>query len=235
MVVVVIVVVLASLAFMVGSRAKKAAKSATTLNNLREIGTGVAAWMGDNGNFYPPCWDDTKGSNRSWAQTLDPYIHNEEVFRDPKSKFIGPNKRIPVDVNQHSHPITYSMNRAVSRDVTTNGRYEISLIHATQVNRPADVILMADGCQNPANLGQANASAHQVFNSTGATGPKGEYSEKIEVGPDEDTPDGDGWFRYYGNKCNALMCDGSARAFSKGSITNRNVWIDRMRDEGEVR
>ncbi|MEM9236116.1 MAG: hypothetical protein AAGB14_05005, partial [Verrucomicrobiota bacterium] len=67
MVVIVIIVVLGSLAFMVGQRAKNAAKSASTLNNLREIGTGVAAWMGENGNFYPPSWDNTQGSNRSWA------------------------------------------------------------------------------------------------------------------------------------------------------------------------
>lgn len=231
MVVIVIVAVLSSLAFMMANRAKQAAKNASTLNNLREIGTGVAAWMSENGNFYPPCWDNTKGSNRSWAQTLDPYIHNEENFRDTNSKFIGPNKRIPVEVNQYSHPITYSMNRAVCRDVTTRGRTTISLIHATQVGRLADVILLADGCQNPSNLGQANASAYQVFASTGATGPRGEYSEPIQVGPDVDESSGDGWFRYPGGKCHALMCDGSARAFAKGSINNRNIWIDRMRED----
>ncbi|MGB6222819.1 type II secretion system protein [Haloferula sp.] len=232
LVVIVIIAALAGLAMMMANRAKKAAQSAATLNNLREIGTGVAAWMTEHGNFYPPCWDDTKGNNRSWAQTLDPYIHNVEVFRDPKSKFIGPNKRIPVEVDKnYSHPITYSMNRSVSRDVTTNGRYEISLIHATQVERTADVILMADGCQNPSNLGQANASAHQVWAATGESGPRSEFKNPIPVGPDEDTPDGDGWFRYYGGKCNALMCDGSARSFSKGSITNRNVWLDRVRED----
>jgi prepilin-type N-terminal cleavage/methylation domain-containing protein len=230
LVVIVIISVLASLAFMMASRAKQAAKNAATLNNLREIGTGVAAWMSENGNFYPPCWDNTKGSNRSWAQTLDPYIHNEENYRDTNSKFIGPNKRIPVEVNQWSHPITYSMNRAVCRDVTSNGRVEVSLIHATQVGRVADVILLADGCQNPSNLGQANASAYRVFAATGATGPRGQYADTIEVGPDEDTSAGDGWFRYPGGKCHALMCDGSARAFSKGAITNRNIWIDRVRD-----
>lgn len=231
MVVIVIVAVLSSLAFMMANRAKQAAKNAATLNNLREIGTGVAAWMSENGNFYPPCWDNTKGNNRSWAQTLDPYIHNEENFRDTSSKFIGPNKRIPVDVNQYSHPITYSMNRAVCRDITTTGRQgvKVSLIHATQVQRLADVILIADGCQNPSNLGQANASAYQVFESTGASGPKGEYSNPIKVGPDVDESSGDGWFRYPGGKCHALMCDGSARAFAKGSITNRNIWIDRVR------
>jgi len=227
MVVIVIVAVLSSLAFMMASRAKKAAQNAATLNNLREIGTGVAAWMSENGNFYPPCWDNTKGRNRSWAQTLDPYINNEENYRNVASKFIGPNKRIPVEVNQYSHPITYSMNRAVCRDVTSNGRVEVSLIHATKVGRPPDVILMADGCQNPSNLGQANASAYKVFNATGATGPRADYANEIEVGPDEDTSDGDGWFRYPGGKCQALMCDGSARSFAKGTIKNRNVWIDR--------
>ncbi|MEP4076356.1 prepilin-type N-terminal cleavage/methylation domain-containing protein [Haloferula sp.] len=230
MVVIVIIVVLASLSFMIANRAKKAANNAATLNNLREIGTGVGAWMSENGNFYPPCWDNTNGSNRSWAQTLDPYINNEENYRNVNSKFIGPNKRIPVEVNQYSHPITYSMNRAVCRDVTSNGDVKVSLIHSTQVGRLNDVILMADGCQNPSNLGQANASAYEVFSATGATGSRGSYSDKIPVGPDVDESTGDGWFRYPGGKCQALMCDGSARSFAKGAISNRNIWIDREKD-----
>ena len=40
----------------------------------------------------------------------------------------------------------------------------------------------------------------------------------------EDRAFADGWIRYTGVRANALMCDGSARSFLKGSITGRNVW-----------
>lgn len=227
---IVIVTVLASIAFAVGGRVKESGKAAATMGNLRQIGAASGAWMTDNGNFFLPCWDNTEGRNRSYAQVLDPYLHDSEAFRDPNSLFIGPNKRLPVKINEFSHPITFSTNRAVCRDITSpSSRVQVKLVHATQVKRPADVILMADGCQNPGNLNQANASAYRIWSATGESGPRGEFDEKIPVGPDEDTGSGDGWFRYPNGKCQALMCDGSVRAFSKGTITKRNLWIDVVR------
>lgn len=229
MVGVVIIAVLASIVFVVGTRARNTAKNAATLNSLRQIGVAATTWMGENNNYFPPCWDNTEGRNQSWAQSFDPYIHGVDAYRKDDSRFIGPNKRLDVRVNEYSHPITFSMNRAVCRDVTSNGRYAEKLIHATQVQRFADVILIADGCQNPSNLNQANASAHQVFAQTGESGPRSSFRQPIPVGPDSDTPAGDGWFRYPGGKCSALMCDGSARSFAKGTITKGNLWIDRVR------
>jgi hypothetical protein len=229
LVTVAILLVLAALALLGMDRARKSAKSAATVANLREIGTAVGLWMGDNNNFYMPCWDNNQGANRSYAQTLDPYLHGVEEFRNLESKFIGPNKRLELKVNEYSHPITYTLNRAVCRDITMYGSISESLIHATQVERTSEVILMADGCQNPSNLNQANASAYRVFAQTGESGPRSRFSEPIPVGPDTDTQDGDGWFRYPDGKCHALMCDGSARAFKKGTIKNRNLWIDIVR------
>lgn len=226
---VVIVAVLTSVVFVTASRMRAGAESAATLNSLRQIGVAAATWMGENHNYFPPCWDDTEGRNRSYAQTFDPYIHGVEAYRRDDSRFIGPNKRLDVEVNAFSHPITFTMNRAVCRDITSNGRYAEKLVHATQVRRVSDVILLADGCQNPANLGQANASAYRVHAQTGSTGPRGSRGDAIPVGPDSDTPAGDGWFRYPGGKCSALMCDGSARSFPKGTITNGNIWIDHER------
>lgn len=218
-----IIAVLGSLVFFMASRAKQAAVSAKTLNNLREIGVCTGLWMAENNNYYPPAWDNS--SNRSYAQVLDPYIHGVDKFRSTESKFIGPNKRIPVKVNPNSHPITYSMNRAVCRDISLYGGVADTLIPASRVADPTQVILLADGCQNPGNLGQANATAYRLATAVGTTGPAGQASQPIPVGPDVDTSAGDGWFRYPGGKCHALFCDGSAKAFRKGSILKRNIWI----------
>lgn len=221
-----IVMVLAGVVVTITSRTKKSATSVRTLANLREIGACAGLWMTENNNFYPPAWDNTNGANRSYAQVLDIYMHGVEVFRNAESKFIGPNKRIPVKVNSFSHPITYSMNRAVCRDITIYGNVSEKLVHATRVSRPSEVILLADGCQNPSNLGQANASAYRITAAVGQNGPANRNSTPIPVGPDADTSAGDGWFRYADGKCHALLCDGSARTFRKGEIRNGNIWIN---------
>jgi len=223
-----IIATLAGITFLVAGAAKRSAISAKTVNNLREIGVCSGLWMADNNNFYPPAWD--KPTNRSWAQVLDPYMHGVATFRSVESKFIGPDKRIPVKVNNNSHPITYMMNRAVGRDITDYGKGAETLVHASKVAQPTQVILMADGCQNPGNLGQTNSTAYRLYAATGQTGPQGKASQPISVGPDMDTSAGDGWFRYPGGKCHAVMCDGSAKVFPKGKILNRNIWIDQTVD-----
>lgn len=215
-----IIATLAGMTFLVASRSKKSAVSAKTINNLREIGVCVGLWSADNNNCYPACWDQPK--NRSYAQALDPYMHSVESYRSLDSKFIGPNKRIPVKVTGFSHPMTYSMNPAVGPDVTSG---TVALIRASQVGNPAGVILMADGCQNPGNHGQSSASAYQLANMVGpGFGPMTQGKDPIPVGADVDTSAGTGWFRYDGGKCHVLFCDGSAKAFAKGTILKRNMW-----------
>ena len=157
LVVVAIILSLAAVGFSLSAKATRAAKSAATIAVLREIGVAAGSWMSENNSFYPPCWDDTDGANRSYAQILDPYMHGVENYRELDSKFIGPNKRLKVEVNDSSHPVTFSMNQAVCRDITESDEgVAESLIHITEVDRPEDVILMADGCQNPGKLNQAN-------------------------------------------------------------------------------
>ncbi len=220
-----IIATLAGMTFYISSRAKQAAVSAKTINNLREIGVACGMWMADNNNFFPSCWNNT--TNRSYAQTLDPYMHSVETYRSLDSKFIGPNKRIPVKVNGFSHPMTYSMNKAICPDTTApqNGA-AVPLIHASKVSNPSNVIMMADGCQNPGNLGQSSAAAYRLDSSVGQSGLPSQGSQPIPVGSDVDTSSGDGWFRYAGGKCHVLYCDGSAGAFKKGTILKRNIWRD---------
>ena len=227
LVVIAIIAVLATVLLMTISRMRDSAKSAATIGQLRDIGVAVTSWMGDNGGYFPPCWNGDK--NQSYAQVLDPYMHGVENFRKPESRFIGIDKRIDVTVRPGSHPITFSLNDAICPNVTLNKSdpaKTLKLVHSSRVSRPAEVILMADGCQNPNNLGQANASAFRVKNAVGPSGPDGRRDEAIPVGPDVDEASAAGWFRYPYGKCHALMCDGSARAFPKGSIRNGNVWMD---------
>lgn len=227
LVVIVLIAALAAIAFQATMRVRESAKSAATLSQLRDIGVAVGGWMSDNGGFFPPCWNGDK--NQSYAQVLDPYMHGVENLRKADSRFIGVNKRIVVEVRNGSHPITFSLNDALCPNVTLDKGDPAktrTLIHSSRVSRLSDVILMADGCQNPKNLGQANASAFRVKGAAGASGPNSQRGGLIPVGPDADEPSAGGWFRYPYGKCHALMCDGSARTFPKGSIKKGNVWMD---------
>jgi prepilin-type N-terminal cleavage/methylation domain-containing protein/prepilin-type processing-associated H-X9-DG protein len=211
-----ILATLATLTLSVSNRAKQSAISAKTLENLRDIGVAATLWTVDNNGFYPPCWD---GAN-TYAQYLDPYMHSTEKYRSTDSRFIGPNKRLPVKVNNFSHPITYSANKAVWKDKADG------LLPLSRVSNPADVIMLADGCQNPGNLNQANSSNYKLLTVVGASGPAAQGGQPIPVGPDVDTAAGDAWFRYAGGKCHALFCDGSSKALKKGTILKRNIWFD---------
>lgn len=227
LVVVAILLALAALVFSLAGRGQKAAKSAGTLANLREIGVGAGGWMADNNQFFFPSWDNTGGRNQSYAQVLDPYVNGQENYREPDSRFIAPNKRLEVEVNDFSHPITYSANHVVCEVFNTPEDLGKSLIHITQVDRLAEVILLADGCQNPGNLNQANATFYQI--QVGKTGDFSKMKDPIPEGPDVDEASGDGWIRYPDGVAHALMCDGSARVFKKGAIQNRHIWIDQVR------
>jgi len=208
---------LAMLSFVVSGRAKESALSGKTLNNLREIGAAAALWSGDNNATHPFSWD---GSN-TYAQYLDPYMHGVEKYRSTQSKFIGPSKRLPVRVNNFSHPITYTANKAVWRDKADGPAFPMS-----RVANPSDVIMLADGCQNPGNLNQANPANYKLLAATGSSGTPAAGAQPIPVGPDSDSSAGDGWFRYPWGKCHALFCDGSAKAFPTGTILNRHLWFE---------
>lgn len=214
-----IIATLASLTFFISSRARQGALSAKTINNLREIGVASGLWSSDNNSCYTISWEPSTGN--SYAQYLDPYMHGVEKYRSTDSKFIGPDKRLPVKVNKNSHPITYSANKAVWRD-----RGDGPPLPMAKVTNPSEVIMLADGGQDPGNLNQANATNYKLIMSIGVTGALAQASQAIPVGPDADTSAGQGWFRYPWGKCHALFCDGSARTFKKGTILKRNIWFD---------
>jgi hypothetical protein len=155
---------------------------------------------------------------------LDPYVHATESYRRDDSKFIGYNKRLPVEITAHSHPITFSLNRAVCRDITQYGDFHEDLLGRQEVTSPSTVILAIDGCQNPYNFNQANASTAEVHQAIGAHGPASAAHDPIPIGPNRDEASSDGWIRYADGRAHALMCDGSTRRFPMGTITKANIW-----------
>ncbi|MBJ7256581.1 MAG: type II secretion system protein [Akkermansiaceae bacterium] len=68
LVVIVIIATLASLSFLAVSRAREAAKKATSVSNMRQIGSLLATYASDNSNRFPAPRADVLQANGSYTQ-----------------------------------------------------------------------------------------------------------------------------------------------------------------------
>ena len=97
LVVIVIIAILASVAFPVFNMVKEGANSSTSKANLRNIGTALNAYQGDNDGKYPAI---ESGESQiayldNWVSelvvTINESIEIEELRRDPRTKdFVSP-------------------------------------------------------------------------------------------------------------------------------------------------
>lgn len=83
LVVIAIIAILAAILFPVFAQAKVAAKSAATLSNLKQIGTGLAMYEADADDTMPPSQTQEGTFVVSWPTLMHPYIKNEDVFASP--------------------------------------------------------------------------------------------------------------------------------------------------------
>lgn len=100
LVVIAIIAVLAAILFPVFARAKAAAKQTQCLSNLKQIGTGITLYMGDNDDVFPFALDASdKYSPGIWAHepefyaripympllqdAVQPYLKSKEIWKCP--------------------------------------------------------------------------------------------------------------------------------------------------------
>ena len=100
LVVIAIIAILAALLFPVFARAKMAAKQTACLSNLKQIGSGIALYMGDSDDVFPFALDASdKYAPAIWAgqpdfyakipympliqEAVQPYIRSKEVWKCP--------------------------------------------------------------------------------------------------------------------------------------------------------
>lgn len=94
------------------------------------------------------------------------------------------------------------------------------------VKNASSLILCADMCQNPGNKGWSPYSIENPGEfKGGGRGGSTPSDSPIAVGPDRDSGN-NAWMRYRHNGyANAVMGDGSARSFKKGTVTGANAVI----------
>ena len=158
LVVIAIIAILAAILFPVFAQAKAAAKKASCLSNLKQIGTATILYLGDSDDTYPisSYYDPAANTLRSWwyglnfddyaidrrAGLLYPYQKNAEIQDCPEAKGMN-------DYNDRSRPSTsYGYNVMLTVDVLAPNQNdpnnENRYIGASSWDRPAESLLAGD-------------------------------------------------------------------------------------------
>ncbi len=128
LVVIAIIAILAAILFPVFAQAKAAAKKSADLSNMKQIGTGIAIYMGDYDDVYPPAasLDPANLVNTApvWSSkaVTGPYIKNTQIFLSPTE----PTAKVEIPAGfldsgaQTVDPRSYTANGLVNTTVTAN-------------------------------------------------------------------------------------------------------------------
>lgn len=242
LVVVAIITVLLALTLPALSVARRDARTIAGLANLRQIGQAIHMYAMSWENQLPVGYYQTGSSplDTDWGIILQSMLSRgpgptraeffsaggtfSAIFTDPNAALDG----------GRTH---YSAHPVLMPDLTP-GRVVQRTYHLPRLTRPADVLLVGDGAQDPAS--QANAHA-TLFRLDGVfvnwtTGPvithgggAADNAQLIASGPNVDEAAGTGHlrFRQAGERAaNMLFSDSHAATVYPDEIRKRNVRVD---------
>jgi len=215
LVVIAIIALLAALSIPAVNGVLKRGQGSACLSNLRQIGLATIAYAVDNDMVLPVAGS---GGSPQWATTIASYTGVDS--KKNKTIFVCPGCEIPVQSGTGAEvAVTYGMHGGLM----PKGGEPMAL---DLVKNASSLILCADTCQNPGNKGWSPYSIENPAQFTGGgRGGSTPSDTPITVGPDKDSGN-NAWMRYRHNgSVNAVMGDGSARSFKKGTITGASVSI----------
>jgi len=83
LVVIAIIAILAAILFPVFARARENARRSSCSSNLRQIGLAIKQYIQDYDERYPGLFSDEGGTEIGWAQNIQPYAKNLQLFQCP--------------------------------------------------------------------------------------------------------------------------------------------------------
>lgn len=199
------------------------AKKSESALEMKQIGGALHLYLAEHDYIFPPGWGGGQGT---YAQHLNPYIYNKDN-RSEDNMFAGP-FALPFQTvlgssgQIVSFPISYSANPLLCPNINVS----TSRVSLDQVSYHSDLIFLTDGCQNPANNNQANATFYAADNFGIWGAPPADLDDLIDIGPDTDEATSEGQIRYPKGNASCLFVDGSVRKINKGEMTARQIFVN---------
>jgi len=136
LVVIAIIAILAAILFPVFAQAREKARQTSCLSNNHQIGMAFMQYAADYDECLPLSTDS--GRDLSWANTLQPYIKNRQVYRcpsDPSTNFVTP--LVGATVTRFS---SYFLNDWLAGT--------LKYTNLASIDKPANVIYVSEGALN---------------------------------------------------------------------------------------
>ena len=198
LVVIAIIAILAAILFPVFARAREKARQTSCLSNIKELGLAVHMYVQDYDEMYPTAWwVSNDGMGYIWADCLDPYTQNLQIFTCPSDPAHGarrygrPNSRGFDNIDRGNLGYAWNSNYYGSTPANATSPRRCA---AADVKRPAETIVMMDW------YGVFESASSASINSYFTSSP-----------PRKDV------YRH-NEQCNVAFCDGHAKSLSQGSI-----------------
>lgn len=146
----VVVAVLLALLFPLGGAMRQRALDQRSLQHLRQIGTALTAFIGENsGSIMPRAYNANAvppGQRRFWTATLyhRGYLTDKRVYYDPRFTPFGPDDNATTKRIEDGTPATYGMRDWVKPGEVIHGDYTRVAKKVSIISSPSDFFIVAD-------------------------------------------------------------------------------------------
>jgi prepilin-type N-terminal cleavage/methylation domain-containing protein len=217
--VIAIIGILAAILIPVVAKVREHARTSVCASNLRQLGLAVVLYANENDDVLPP---GRHQDLRFWEVLLMPYIGEE------RDVLVCPEQPVPITrpLSNPNPSRTYSVNQlAFGQDPRNqDARGPIRL---TNIERPSDVIMLADSVQI-ADYGGSSAARFYAapFSDWGQTQPLEDFVPIAQLRDDDNRDEGRMRFRHDG-KVNTVKADASVERLAKDQIQYRHIYPTR--------
>ena len=225
-----IIAVLAAVLGLSFRNIRQSAREVQNMNNLRQLGVTCTLYAADH-NFFFPTGAVTSGEDTgaNWRGLVEQYLRPGAGSKDwAEATRKITNSPTATKQNAARNGCHYSINGALAVDPSDSPTWlgygkGVCPVNIPNINRPSQVILMADAPQV-----YDNGDAHYTFYIPSDWGTWTDLARRVSynASTDVDTPYGPGLgaFRFRNRgKLHAVHVDGSVKAYGKNDLIYGNI------------